>query len=724
MAAVRIGFLRTLSNETAVRSSGSFESIIMTQPQVRLAADIGGTFTDVALEVGTQRYTAKVLTTPQAPDQGVMQAIHAALAQAKLPASRVNLVIHGTTLATNALIERKGARTALITTEGFRDSVEMAYENRFEQYDIYIDKPPPLVPRYLRLSVPERLSAKGDVLRPLNEAAVTALVPDLKRQRIESVAIGLIHSYANPAHERRVRELLGAGLPGMSFTLSSEVCPEVREYDRLSTASANAYVQPLMAGYLMRLEAALQAAGVRAPLMLMTSGGGLTTLANAVRFPIRLVESGPAGGAILASHVAAECGLDRLLSFDMGGTTAKICLIDDGVPQTSRSFEVARQYRFMKGSGLPLRIPVIEMVEIGAGGGSIAQVDALKRIVVGPDSAGAEPGPACYARGGTLPTVTDADVVLGRIAPEHFAGGRIALEPGRAEDALSDRVGAPLGLGPKLSAFGISEVVEENMANAARVHAVERGKTLGERTMIAFGGAAPLHAARLAAKLGMTRLIVPTGAGVGSAVGFLRAPIAYEVVRSRHLRLDAYDAATVKAVLREMRDEAYAIVRQAAPQGDLVETAMVDMRYIGQGHEVVVALPPQALDTAGKDALQAAFERTYAALYGRSIPGLTVEILTWTLIVSERKELPPRAPTLDGGKPAVSNGRRLLFDPETGDSREVPVYHRSQLPPGTRIPGPAVIVEDETTTIVGDGFDAAINALGYIVMERRADPGA
>lgn len=696
----------------------------MAKQRARLAVDIGGTFTDVALEIGPRRHTTKVLTTSRAPDQGVMEAIRTALAEARLEPGDLDVIIHGTTLATNALIERKGARTALITTAGFRDSVEMAYENRFEQYDVYIDKPPPLVPRYLRMGVPERLNARGEVLLPLDEGAVRALAPELERQQVESIAIGLIHSYVNPAHERRVAELLAAALPGVSLTLSSEVCPEVREYDRLSTASANAYVQPLMAGYLTRLEAALRAAGARCPLMMMTSGGGLTTLANAVRFPIRLVESGPAGGAILASHVAAECGLERLLSFDMGGTTAKICLIDDGTPQTSRSFEVARQYRFLKGSGLPLRIPVIEMVEIGAGGGSIAQVDALKRITVGPESAGAEPGPACYSRGGAQPTVTDADVLLGRISPEHFAGGRIPLEPERAEAALIERVGTPLGLGPKLAAFGVSEVVEENMANAARVHAVERGKTLGERTLIAFGGAAPLHAARLAEKLGMRCVIVPTGAGVGSAVGFLRAPVAYEVVRSRHMRLAAYDGRAVARVIQEMREEAHAIVRQAAPQGTFTETATVDMRYVGQGHEVVVTLPPQALDHGGREVLAAAFDRTYAALYGRAIPGLDVEILTWTLLVSELTQPPARAPAQSSGHPAQAAGRRRMFDPATGDYGEAAVYDRSALKPGARVRGPAVIVEDETTTVVTASFDAHINALGYIVMEQRAEPGA
>src|SRR5690606_26679253 len=503
----------------------------------RIAVDIGGTFTDVAVETSAGLFTTKVLTTPRAPEDGVMAGIEAAMAEAGLSPGDIAVIIHGTTLATNALIERKGAKTALVVTEGFRDSLEMAYENRFEQYDINMDRPAPLVPRYLRLPVRERMNAGGEPLVPLDESSVEAIVPTLREHGIDSVAIGLLHSYANPAHEIRVAEILKAAMPDLWITRSSEVCPEVREYERQSTACANAYVQPIMARYLTNLDRRLTAAGYTCPLFLMMSGGGITTLETAIANPIRLVESGPAGGAILASFIAAECGLPEVLSFDMGGTTAKICLFDDGKPQSSRTFEVARVYRFMTGSGLPLRIPVIEMVEIGAGGGSIAHVDSMRRITVGPKSAGSEPGPACYDLGGTEPTVTDADVVLGRIDPAGFAGGRVTMDPLKAETALSKGVGGPLDLSPALAAFGVSEIVDENMANAARVHAVERGKNLDGRAMVAFGGAAPLHAARLAEKLGVDRVVVPTGAGVGSAIGFLRAPIAYEVVRSRYMRL-------------------------------------------------------------------------------------------------------------------------------------------------------------------------------------------
>ena len=501
--------------------------------RIRLAVDIGGTFTDVVLEGPKGRLTTKVLTTPAAPEEGVIEGIEVVLRQAGLDARSVGLFIHGTTLATNALIERKGAKTAFVTTAGLRDILEMGYEKRFEQYDFYMDKPEPLVARPLRFTVRERISAKGTVLEPLQEADLRQAAEAIKASGAEAVAIGFLHAYAHPEHERCARTILSELLPPtVTICLSSEVCPEIREYERFSTTCANAYVRPMMAGYLNRLRTRLDGIGLEAPLFLMMSGGGLTTLDHATRFPIRLVESGPAGGVILAGLIARECDLPATLAFDMGGTTAKICLLEDGEPERARRFEVARIYRDMKGSGLPVRIPVVEMVEIGAGGGSIARVDAMKRITVGPDSAGADPGPACYGRGGTAPTVTDANVALGRIDPANFAGGRIALDRSCATAALTQDVGSKLGLDTHWPAAGVSEIVEENMANAARVHAIERGKVIDRYTMVAFGGGAPLHAGRLAEKLGISRVLVPVGAGVGSAIGFLRAPIAYEVVRS------------------------------------------------------------------------------------------------------------------------------------------------------------------------------------------------
>ncbi|MBY0317649.1 MAG: hydantoinase/oxoprolinase family protein [Reyranella sp.] len=687
--------------------------------KARLAVDIGGTFTDLALEWDGKRESVKVLTTPRAPEEGVLSGVEQILMLANLKPSDLSLIIHGTTLATNAIIERKGAKTALIVTEGFRDSIEIAFEHRFEQYDIFMQKPPPLVPRELRFGVPERMDGRGNVLIPLDEAAVRALAPKLKAEGIEAIAVGYMHAYLDGKHERRTRDILAELLPDVSITLSSEVSPEIREYERWSTAVANAYVQPVMDRYLGRLDEALRKKGVGCPLFLITSGGGLAALETARKFPIRLVESGPAGGAILAAALARQCGIDKVLSFDMGGTTAKICLIDDGEPQHSRHFEVARQYRFLKGSGLPLRIPVIEMVEIGAGGGSIASVDSLSRVNVGPESAGAEPGPASYGRGGAEPTVTDADVVLGRIDPSYFAGGSIKLSPDKAGVAVDKSVGSPLGLKRIDAAFGVSEIVEENMANAARVHAVERGKELQDRTMIAFGGAAPIHAARLAEKLGIRRVMVPSGAGVGSAVGFLMAPVAYEVVRSRYVQLDQnFDPAYVNKLFAEMRAEAEAVVKAGAPDAKLIETRTADMRYRGQGHEITVNMPRGAFDAGSREKLIKLYEDGYAATFGRTIPGLDVEIMNWTLRLAAEQPDQPKAPPQPADKPAAPRSSRAVYDPAAQDMKDVQVYHRADLSIGSLVPGPAVIAEDETTTIVPKSFAARINPIGAILMEK------
>ncbi|WP_421999995.1 hydantoinase/oxoprolinase family protein [Reyranella sp.] len=686
---------------------------------LRIAVDIGGTFTDVVLEEDGRRRTRKLLTTPQRPEEAVLEGVRLILADAGRRFADVAVFVHGTTLATNAVIERRGARTALIATEGFRDILDIANESRYDQYDLTIEKPRPLVPRARRLTVPERIDVHGAVRLALDEDAVRAAARSLAADGIESVAVAFMHAYVNPAHERRTREILKEEMPGLWVTLASEVCPEVREYERTSTAVANAYVQPLMDSYLERMQAALAAEGFAGAIYLVTSGGGLTAIETARRYPVRLVESGPAGGAIFAADVAARAGEARALSYDMGGTTAKICLIDDYQPHTARLFEVDRAARFLKGSGLPVRIPVIEMVEIGAGGGSIARLDALKRVTVGPESAGAEPGPACYGRGGAHPAVTDANVVLGTIDPAHFAGGSIALDTEAARGALDRDVAEGLGLSTDMAAYAVYEMVSENMASAARVHAVERGAAIGQYNLIAFGGGAPLHAARVAEKIGVRRVIVPPNAGVGSAVGFLAAPVSYELIRSRYMRLDAFDAAAVDALLDEMSREATALVEPGARGQPTFERRTAFMRYVGQGHEITVELPSRTLQAADAQALREAYERNYAALFERHIPNAAIEILSWSVQVSTEA----KRPAVQGTAPAAAAprpvGRRPVFDGRSGRSTEVPVYRREALPPGSRFAGPAIVAEDETSTYVSASFAAHIDASGCIVMDRK-----
>jgi N-methylhydantoinase A len=693
---------------------------VTTGPDVRLAVDIGGTFTDLVLDVGDTRLTRKVLTTATRPEEGVLDGMRLILGDARLHVSEVDVFVHGTTLATNAIIERRGARTALIATDGFRDVLDIATESRYDQYDLFIDKPTPLVPRALRFTVPERIDVHGNVRLPLDEAMVRALAPALRAARVESVVFAFLHSYANPEHEHRAAAVLKAELPALWMTLSCEVCPELREYERTSTAIANAYVQPLMDGYLARMADALAAEQFRGAVYLVTSGGGLTSLETARRFPVRLVESGPAGGAIFAAHTAARLGEDKVVSFDMGGTTAKICLIEKGEPQTARAFEIDRMARFRKGSGLPVRIPAIEMVEIGAGGGSIARVDALKRVTVGPESAGSEPGPACYARGGSDAAVTDADVMLGLIDPDAFAGGTIRLEPERSREALARHVGEPLGLAAETAAYAVHEMVCENMASAARVHAVERGAVVGAHTLIAFGGAAPLHAARVAEKIGVTRVIVPPNADVGSAVGFLAAPIAYELLRSRHMRLDAFDAAGASALLAEMAAEARALVAPGARGAPVSERRQAYMRYVGQGHEITVTLPVRDLVADDVASLRAEFEAAYAALFARPIPGAAIEVLSWSVLATTAPRKPVRIAPVSARPAPRPAGTRAIHDSRAGGTIEIPFYRREQMLPGVTVAGPALITEDGTSTFVAASFDAIIDGAGCIVMNRKA----
>ena len=682
----------------------------------RLAVDIGGTFTDLALEMpGGQRLTHKLLTSADQPEAAVLAGIDQLLAESGMQPSDTGLIIHGTTLATNALIERKGARTALLTTEGHRDALAMAYENRFEQYDINIDRPEPLVPRYLRLPIAERLDRNGKVLIPLNRKSVELSIKTLDEHEIESLAITYLHGFVNPAHEQETAEIIRQARPDISLSLASEVAPEIREFERLSTTCANAYVRPLMASYLNRLDGELRQKGFACPFLLMTSGGGLTTLETATRFPVRLVESGPAGGAILARQLARQLDIKRLLSFDMGGTTAKLCLIDEGEVQMSRSFEVGRVYRFKKGSGLPVRIPVIEMVEIGAGGGSIARMDKLQRLQVGPESAGSEPGPAAYNRGGTEPTVTDADICLGRIPLNQFA---FPLDRDAAARAIGSLSRADEAEKTELAAFSISEVVDENMAAAARAYAAESGVDLGSRDLLAYGGAAPLHAARLGQKLGARRIIIPCDAGVGSALGFLLAPVSYEVVRSRQQLISNLDHQLISNIFQDMHEEALAVVTQAVSPRDLQETRHAYMRYVGQGHELSVALPVEHPARASEKLLRKGFESAYQSLYGHIIKGVDIEVLSWTLTLSEKASRTLAASPVSKKAHDKPPESQACFDAGKSCLLDTPVHARESLTMHSSIEGPALISEDQTTTVVPAGYTASLNELGCILLTR------
>ncbi len=687
---------------------------------IRLGADIGGTFTDIALECRGALYSTKVLTNYSAPEQAILDGVAIVTRDAGITPADLDIVIHGTTLATNALIERRGARTALVTTKGFRDVIEMRTENRFEQYDLNIRLPSPLIPREDRFTVAGRISAQGEELVPLDEAALEQLADHIAASGFEAIAIGFIHAYLNPDHERRAREII-ARKTRVPVSISSEVSPQMREFERFNTVCANAYVRPQMANYLSRLQTRLKEMGASCPVFMIHSGGGLISVETASEFPVRLVESGPAGGAIFAADVAQRFGLDRAVSYDMGGTTAKICLIEDFQPKTARTFEVARTYRFCKGSGMPISIPVIEMIEIGAGGGSIAWVDALGRIQTGPESAASEPGPACYQRGGERPAITDADLLLGKLDPDNFAGGAIRLSVANAGQAVERDVAGKLGLSTEAAAFGICEVVDENMANAARVHAVENGKNISDNVMIAFGGAAPLHAARLCEKLGISRCLIPSGAGVGSAIGFLKAPFGYEALASRVMRLSDFDASEVNALLDGLKATAEGFVRSGT-DGRIVREVTAFMRYVGQGWEIPVTLPDRTFAAADAELIRDSFRQNYARFFGRAIDGLgglEMEIVTWSVKAQDERPAPERRTLTEGRSAVEPSVSRAVFDPVRGESLATAIIERRTLLPGARVSGPAVVVERETSTVVTSPFDVVMQDDGALLLLRK-----
>ncbi|WP_170384045.1 hydantoinase/oxoprolinase family protein [Ruegeria atlantica] len=698
----------------------------MTIQTLRLAIDIGGTFTDTVLvsDEDTILASTKTLTTHGNPAEGAMEGARRVMQQSDRTLAEVTGFIHGTTLATNALIERRGAVVATICTEGFRDILEIGYERRYSQYDINLEKPDLLVPRERSLTISERMSAEGDVLIPLDETQIDALLADIDASGAEAIAICLMHAYANPTHEQRLRTILTERRPDLTVSISSDVSPEAREFDRLCTTVANAYIQPLMEHYLSRFVDQFEAAGVTCSILMMTAGGGMCTVETAARFPIRLVESGPAGGAILAARIAARSGLDKVLSFDVGGTTAKLCLIDKARPQTSRAFEIARAARFIKGSGMPVRIPVIEMIEIGAGGGSIAGVDRLGRLTVGPKSAGSEPGPVAFMRGGTDPTVTDSDITLGYIVPDTFAEGHIRLDPEASKAALTRTIGDRLNLDPIGSADGVSRIVDESMASAGRMHAVESGKDLGPRTMIAFGGNGPLHASRVARSAGVSCIVIPPNPGVGSAIGFLFAPISFEIVRSRYSLLESLGLDGVNDLFDTMIAEAKEVVGQGAGNAPTETQRTAFMRYSGQGHEIEITLPDRPLTAEDITPLTAAFEKEYRKQFSRPVPGMEIEILNWAVrVATPDPALLPVPETPECTAFNVTETRQITCDVD-GSTKDAAFVARADLKPGNHVSGPALIHEPQTTTLVSADFSAHVDSIGNLVLIQHQKGGA
>ena len=687
----------------------------------RAAVDIGGTFTDLLLldEQSGETIIGKVLTTPGDPSIAVIQGLQALLAEHHLDPAAISTTIHGTTLITNAVIERKGAKTALITTQGFRDALEIGREKRYDIYDIFLENAATLVPRARRREVAERLDETGRILVPLNRMEVFDVVKDLLRDGVQALAVVLLHSCRNPAHERIVREVVESEFPSLTLSLSSDVTPEICEFERISTTVANAYVKPIARRYLNKLCDEVRQLGCRGDLYIMLSNGGIATCETASAYPIRLIESGPAAGALAASFFSQLKGLDHVISFDMGGTTAKICVIDQGQPMVTTEFEVARVYRFERGSGLPVKVPVIEMIEIGAGGGSIARIDELGLLKVGPDSAGADPGPSCYGLGGSEPTVTDADLVLGYLDPNYFLGGKMPLDRPRAEEAIRRRVAEPLGIDLTRAAWGMHDVVNENMANAARMHLVERGRDQRRYSLIAFGGAGPVHAYRVAEKLKLRQLVCPSAAGVTSAFGIFVAPMVFDFVQTYWTTLRGIDFTHLNTIFEEMETRGRALLRQAGVPAEVVTvTHSADMRYLHQRFEINVPVAGGRLSPADIPRLQANFDQEYERMYKRLNPTVDVEALNWRVIVSgPRPSIHMRkAERQSSATETPRRGERLAYFPEASGYITCPVYDRYQLAPGMTLRGPAIIEERESTVVVGPGAQVEVDAYQNVVI--------
>jgi N-methylhydantoinase A len=681
--------------------------------------DVGGTFTDIVVyDAATGRQVShKELTTHADPARGVMAGIDRLRAEGKIVPAEVGRVVHATTLFSNAVIERKGAPTGLITTKGFRDTLEIGRERKYELYDIKISKPAPLVPRRWRLEVAERMTIEGRVHTPLDEGALLECAARLEADGATSLAIVFLHSCADPRHERRAVDLIAKRHPGLALSASIEVAPEIREYERTSTTIINAYIKPLAERYLARLAAELAARAIAVPVLLMLSNGGLTGIEEAVRSPVQLLESGPAAGALAAAHLGSHDGGARVLAFDMGGTTAKLSIIDDGKPKVAYSFEVARERRFIEGSGLPVRIATLELIEIGAGGGSIAHLDDIGLMKVGPVSAGSEPGPAAYGRGGSQPTVTDADFLLGYLNPGYFVGGSLGIDLAAAEAAMRPLAHAA-GLTLAGLAWGIHDLVNENMANAARVHLAEHGKDPRRYALLATGGAGPVHAYYVAKKLGLTRLIVPYAAGVASALGLLLAPARADRVATMARTLDEIVWDDLEATFARLEADAKAVLRATVPdRASATILRLADIRYVGQASELVVPLPSGSYTSASQAALKQAFERCYVDAFKRTPPMTHVEIMSVrvsaSVEVSERA-LPMGVPARAGSQ--AIKGTRPVYFPEFQDFRATPVYDRYALAVGQTFAGPAIVEERESTLVIGPAGSFQQLATGNIMV--------
>ncbi|GIX49129.1 MAG: hypothetical protein KatS3mg131_3340 [Candidatus Tectimicrobiota bacterium] len=692
---------------------------------IRVGIDVGGTFTDFVLLDRRRGRLAKEKypTTPQDPAVGVLTGLELLLQRQGLSLQEVTQVVHGTTLVANALIERKGARVGLLATAGFRDALEIRREVRFDMYDLGIEFPEPLVPRHLRREVQERLNPYGEVLQALDLEQVREQVLALQAEGVISLAVVLLHSYVNPTHEQRIKAFLHQHFPHLYVSISSEIAPTMGEYERTSTTVANAYVQPLVEQYLRHLQEGLQARGFQGDFFLMSSAGGTMTAETAAQYPVLLLESGPVAGALMSQYLGRLAGVPNLLAFDMGGTTAKGCVIRGGALRKAYSIEVARAYRYKKGSGLPLLIPAVELIEIGAGGGSIASVDALRRLRVGPESAGADPGPACYGRGGTRPTVTDANVLLGYINPEFFLGGEMPLDVEAARQAVQRGVAAPLGIGVTEAALGIHEVANEHMAQAFRLHAAEAGVDIRGHDLVAFGGAGPVHALGVARRLAVRRILVPWGAGVFSAFGLLISPLGFDVAQTALTPLGELSADALEARFAALEGRVLDMLRRArlAPH-EVTLARAADLRYQGQGYTVEV--PADGLDaTDPVRELERRFVQAYTRLYGVAPRDAPLEGVHWKVTGSGPAEpldlrlAREEAPV--AGAPALK-GYRDVYLPEAGGFRPCPLYDRARLAPGETVVGPAVVEERESSLVLFTGDVARVDAHFTLVVTPRA----